>query len=497
MTITVAQIVETAFLRTRFLAGASGGSRGVVWAHTCELPDPWNWLGERELLLADGYNFPADARDQVEWLTKLADAQLAGLALAAGMHAPPLTREAIKAADSLGFPVLETEYEVPFVAIARAVAERNSRASVASLSKILGVYDRLHRSDRAPARLGLLEQLEIEAGAHLHVIDLTSGQSLLESRTQLSEALSLSVVQALQARQGPLPSYTRIPIGDSRLLVIPLPRSGAVLVAEPLKSSDAVELPLLQHVATIAELEIARQAQDSEASRQASADLFGRILEGSLGDEGAEARLEMLGFGPGERRIIATRSGTRTSGTHSRLFRDGVSHLLLSRWGVDLIFTDAPGAVLDRMNLQQASDSAGVSLPVTRAARVPDAVREARWALEAALSSGTVAVTYGDYSAPFLPRTPEEAQLVVDRVLGRVIAYDQAEGSDLLLTLKAFFDADCSWQITSQRLNVHKQTVVYRIRRIETLTGRTVRDLADQTDLYLALRAKALLALHD
>ena len=120
MSITVSQIVETAYLRTRFLAGAEGGGRSVVWAHTCELPDPWNWLGERELLLADGYNFPAGADEQVAWLQKLADARLAGLALAAGMFAPPLTDEAMKVADELAFPVLETEYDVPFVAVARA-----------------------------------------------------------------------------------------------------------------------------------------------------------------------------------------------------------------------------------------------------------------------------------------------------------------------------------------------------------------------------------------
>ncbi len=493
MSITIAQIVDTAFLRTRYLAGARGGSRSVVWAHTCELPDPWNWLGEGELLLADGYNFPAAAADQVNFLEKLASAQLSGLSLAAGMHAPPLTREASDAADSLAFPVLETEYEIPFVAIARAVAERNSRASVASLTKILSVYDRLHRSDRTPVRRGLLEQLEMEAGAHLHVIDVMTGQALLESRIRLPTSVSLAVVEALQQRLGPLPGYTRIVVGEERLLIIPLARSGAVLVAEPLKTSDSIELPLLQHIATIAELEITRQAQDAESSRVASAQLFTRMLDGGLGNEGAEARLEIAGFRPGDRRVVAIRSTGRTAAIHKRLFHDGVNHLLLNRAGLDLLLTDSPGAVLDRIEYDRGEESAGISLPVSTADRLPDAVREARWALEAAMSTKSSAVTYGDYSAPFLPRTPEEARLVVDRVLGPIITYDQTENAELLSTLEAFFAADRSWQITAQQLQVHKQTVVYRIRRIETLTGRTLRDVSDQTDLFLALRARKLL----
>ena len=89
MSLTVQQLVENPSLRTRFLAGQSGASKPVLWAHTCELPDPWNWLGTGDLLLADGYNFPADQKGQVRFLTGLAQANLSGLALAEGLHAAP------------------------------------------------------------------------------------------------------------------------------------------------------------------------------------------------------------------------------------------------------------------------------------------------------------------------------------------------------------------------------------------------------------------------
>lgn len=491
MSVTIAQIVDTAYLRTRYLAGVRGGTRRVVWAHTCELPDPWSWLGEDELLLADGYNFPGSASGQVEFIEQLATARLAGLALAAGMHAAPLTSEGARAADALAFPVLETEYEVPFVAIARAVAERNSKASVASLTKILSVYDRLHRTDPNPARQGLLEQLEMEAGAHLNVIDLASGQGLLPSRTPLPAPLAQTIIEEMRARQGPLPGYARVVVGAERVLVVPFAGAGAALVAEPLAASDTVDLVLLQHIATIAGLEITRRAQDSEASRAASAQLFTQMLDGSLTSEGAEARLELVGFRSRDRRVIAIRSSGRAHAIHARLYRDGIRHLLMTHGGQDLILSDAAEAVLDCVE----GEHAGISLPALNAARVPDAVREARWALEAATSSGAAALTYGDYSAPFLPRTPEEARLVVDRVLGPVIAYDQSENADLLATLEAFFEADRSWQITAQRLGVHKQTVVYRIRRIEDLTGRTLRRVGDQTELFLALEARKLLGI--
>jgi purine catabolism regulator len=47
---------------------------------------------------------------------------------------------------------------------------------------------------------------------------------------------------------------------------------------------------------------------------------------------------------------------------------------------------------------------------------------------------------------------------------------------------------------TAAALNVHRQTVVYRIQRIEQITGRTVAETATIAEFWLALRARDLLA---
>ena len=38
--LTVADLVATASLDSRFLAGEIGGERRVLWAHSCEMPNP-------------------------------------------------------------------------------------------------------------------------------------------------------------------------------------------------------------------------------------------------------------------------------------------------------------------------------------------------------------------------------------------------------------------------------------------------------------------------
>jgi PucR family transcriptional regulator, purine catabolism regulatory protein len=92
-------------------------------------------------------------------------------------------------------------------------------------------------------------------------------------------------------------------------------------------------------------------------------------------------------------------------------------------------------------------------------------------------------------------RDTDEAQVVVDRVLGSLIAYDARHSAEMIKTLDADLQCDRSWVQTAAALNVHRQTVVYRIQRIEQITGRTISETAAIAEFWLALRARDLLAL--
>jgi len=74
-----------------------------------------------------------------------------------------------------------------------------------------------------------------------------------------------------------------------------------------------------------------------------------------------------------------------------------------------------------------------------------------------------------------------------ERLLGRLLANDRENGVSLLDTLAAFLEHDGSWSRTAKALHVHVNTVHYRARRIEELTGRSLVRLADQADLRAAL----------
>lgn len=491
------QLVENPFLRTRFLAGTSGADNPVLWAHTCELPDPWNWLGTGDLLLTDGYNVPSGAAEQIEFLTNLARGHLSGIALAEGLHAPPLTPEAAALADTLAFPVLETAYEVPFVTVARTVADSNSAEASARLAKVLRVYDVLRRSQQPGLRSDdLLEELGKAAGALLCVVDSTSGRKLLPTQHSPGERLQAALVEATSSGDIPLPGFLRLSAEGRSALVLPVDAERQVaMLAEHMVGAE-VDLVVLQHVATIAALEVERRKAAAVRRRASGGRLFQQLIEASIDTETAAGRLAAAGLGERPWRVVSWSSGSGLTAEDLAmcLAAAGVPNLLLSR--ADAHLTLVTDGTLAADMCGYASDPGtriGVSQPVQAVGRVADAVREARWAMETARTSDLSVVEYGEQGPMFLPRTVSEGEAVVHAMLGPVITYDEANDSDLLRSLEIFFEVNKSWQEGANRLGIHKQTLVYRMRRVEELTHRRLSDLEDQTNLYLALRTLRML----
>jgi Purine catabolism regulatory protein-like family/PucR C-terminal helix-turn-helix domain/GGDEF-like domain len=77
-----------------------------------------------------------------------------------------------------------------------------------------------------------------------------------------------------------------------------------------------------------------------------------------------------------------------------------------------------------------------------------------------------------------------------DRLLGPLLAYDERHRAELLSTLREFLACSGSWNACAARMYVHVNTVRYRIRRIEELTGRDLSSLDDQVDFFLAMRIR-------
>jgi purine catabolism regulator len=131
----------------------------------------------------------------------------------------------------------------------------------------------------------------------------------------------------------------------------------------------------------------------------------------------------------------------------------------------------------------------GLSAAVNEVQRVQAAAREARWALQGAMTGGTRVSRYGHDEASLWMLPLERSEALVEQVLGPLRDYDQAHQSELVRTLAVLLRNNRSPTATAAELFIHRQTLVYRLRRIEQLTSRSLSSTEDMVELWLALRA--------
>ncbi len=140
--------------------------------------------------------------------------------------------------------------------------------------------------------------------------------------------------------------------------------------------------------------------------------------------------------------------------------------------------------------------SVGISAPAEGVAALSGALHEAGSARRLAALRGTTAVSVvtSDEVAShelLLATVPGSVlRSFRQRMLGPLISYDERHRAELLPTLREFLACSGSWNTCAGKMYVHVNTVRYRIRRIEELTGRDLSSLDDQVDFFLALRLR-------
>jgi hypothetical protein len=118
----------------------------------------------------------------------------------------------------------------------------------------------------------------------------------------------------------------------------------------------------------------------------------------------------------------------------------------------------------------------GIGNPSSAAADIARSYAEARRALAAGRrlgQSGTISAFADLGIHRLLMRVPDVSDLrsFVDEVLGGLAAEERSTGIDYLATLAVYFRENGSPGRAGRELHVHPNTVSYRIRRIEELTG--------------------------
>ena len=501
MSPTVRDVVEESSFDLRVLCPDSWLDRDVRWVTISELPDPSRFLQGGELVLTTGLRKRSGAA-QTEFVDSLARVGAAGLGFGTGLSHPSVPRAIIRSAEEHRLPLFEVPYATPFIAITQFIAERISEAHLTQLRALLSAHDLL-----ATALLGgrglaaLLEELSSMTAAAVSVIDFRG--SVLASVPESTRWPIPAVLETLRTASDPASGSgdDAVTTAGDDVVVLPIKVRDRVVGALCSRTTDPA-LDILAYAMRLVGLELARRQAVQTGRRQLSGQVVEDVVRATLSGSEAERRLGMVGVDPtGSHRVILG-----TVDVEQRLLRSlpwsiypagerdeaPVVTAVVGRYFA-AICTEHQSAHGTAAILQDYLQHLGGSVQLGIGG-LYSGVDGIRWSfLEArdALAKGTGVHEGEPLSIPrLLMANPDlPVQELGRATLGPLLGADRGGDSQLLETLRTYLELDGSVQATADRLYVHRNTVRYRLSRIEALTERSLSSTNDRVHLWLALLA--------
>lgn len=515
------------------LAGRQGLGRRVSRLNVMEVPDVEPWVKPGELLLTTGYPLRGVPEGLAPLVTRLAERDVAGIAVKAGRYLEEVPADMLAEADRVGVPVVGLPEDLGFDDVINQVltAVLNRQAAL------------LERADRMHA--ALLEIVLTGGGLDRicqEVLPLVDGAVLVttpdgrviasagdEERLQrFRERGMFDPTGRFRVEQHPVGVSADGTLGMARVVAGALDhgRVVALTTAERLTVED---LHLLERAATVAALAITKDQAVAAVESKYRTDFLRDVLSGRAGGpEQVVSHAHSLGWDM-ERPLVVAVAGVDPGTTPRGASREEVHSLqdrFAAAWSRTVALRDphAPvvgfsqevvvvlGAERDRdpeavmrtvRELVRAvsgdggggrrSFSTGVSRVVDTVADLPEAYSQALKAVTVGRQMhGPSALTHFDGLGVFrlLSLVPDTAELhaFVDEALGDLVRHDTPEHADLRQTLSVLLDTNLNVAQTARQLHFHYNTLRHRIVKLERMLGPFTTDPQLRLKLALALQ---------
>ncbi len=499
--LTVADLVRDLDLPVR--AGEKRLDAPVRWIHISELADPIPWLSGGEVLLTTGMQLDTPER-QREFVERLADHRLAGLGFGTGFQHDAVPDAVIDAASKRDFPVLEVPYELPFIAITEAAFTQLVNEQYAVLRRAIAAHERLERivlSERGIGALGAAIASMIEGSVVVFDRQLKVRGNHGFERRQLEE-----LAGQLRGRAEARAFMPTLPETGDGPLALPVTAEGSrvpqawLIAAKAAGQLSDFDRLMLHQAVTIIALELMRGRVAEETERRLAGDVLRSMASGELAGVELARRLEPFDLG-GQ---VATIVSEDANGALASALRDESTPALVAPTA-GLTCALVPGleeeelfALAGRLGGRVAPSRIGVGRAVD-SGHARRSFHEARCALEAAGlgdQDGNTVATYrdlGSFQLLLSLQDDESLRLFCDSILGPIESSEGRYGGELMRSLEAFIECNGQWERAAQQLYCHRHTLRYRMKRIETLTGRSLQNARDRIDFWLALRGRELI----
>jgi len=523
MTISVKQALNIGGLRQgRLLAGESHLNRMIHHVNILEAPWEPFWETKDHLFLTSFYALRNNTSLQIENIKALAENGCAALVFQKGVQ-DALHPLVIQQAEASGLPLIEVDEKTAYPEIITPLVQAIAREKTFLLQRSQEIHRRL---------TGLIlsgDGLTAVANALYELIDhpvaiINSWGDVLASKPfadinqlqidedALMQEMARSTLQGLTWHKASGRWLVPLLSGEHGQM------EGFVLVWDPQKGANQLDLTAIEQAATVASLELAKQRAVLETERRLKRDFLEDMLTGEhQSEEALLARGRSLGWDLLHKRSVMVVDLNEFEAYYLRHLDEGEAHFqrIKQRFlrGVShVVVGENPlSIVVERSDSIVVMPHFAVEIPLTQAQRATHALaekicasmpelmnelsisvaignfydevlnlrhsfREATAALEISLhlNDPQPIIWYESVALYVLLKrfsNQSEVNRWREQILGRLITYDQNNDTELVKTLETYFDANQVSQQAARDLFVHPKTLKYRLRRIEEILG--------------------------
>jgi purine catabolism regulator len=491
-------LAEGSFALTLLAGGPDCADRTVRGAHAVEVEQPARWLAREWVMLTTGVRLRGNARAQRELVPALEEAGVTALGFGVGLGFKNVPAALVGAARERDFPLFAVPYDTPFREIVTFV-ERSLTGSEEQVFRRLTALQRyLVDALRSPEpERAMVDRLAgfLDAGVLLLGSDgepeIVAGKPPVAA---LRSAIAAQPAGLIELETGgwhavATPIVTR-PGQGARWLVLASPRPGFVAtLAKPAAEATA---PLLAAMTRLGEV-----VRDQELAVKAA--LLDEALEPAQARDlqplAARAAAFGIDFATAARLVVVRPAGDVAQRDLLAAFeRAHVPHLVQQRDRSLAALVQAGDAPL-RAALAPLAESHGLAVGVGRAVgAITDAhhsLRDAELAVARAATDGRARIVryedfdLGTFVVSEIP--PERLGPKVDSIHAIL-----REHPPLHEAIRAYFACDLDVGAAAVSLHMHRNSLRYRLARLEQLLGRSLKQPATIAALYLALEAESV-----
>lgn len=506
MPVPVSWVLAQSDLALRLRGGAKGVARGIDLALTSELASPFRWLSGGELLLTTGIALPPTTAERVAYLSGLDDCNVAAVGFATGLTHIDVPADLVSAADEIDLPLFEVPLQTPFAAVIKRVMARLAELQYDAVLRASREQKKFTRIAISGGARSIVQQLARTLKSNALIVDASG--AVAECHPRALDAQLLSAVHSTLS-SGASSGSTNVAI-DAPVTWITHQRISVarksygdlvVLSRAPLSHIDQL---LLAHANSLLALDFAKPARLQQAQQQLNSRALGLVLGGEVDLDPAWTHLAQVADPHRQIRALVVDCDTAAALDVVRAALaaaiDRAGHELFLHVARCQLTAVLPGVAsthfLDRLATELGGSTRGqIRVGVSGAQpfdQLVDAVDNARLAASAA-ERGGIPVDFTTLAGRALlcfDASHEVLDAVADTMLTPIVEYDRIHSTNLLVSLRAFLEANGHWESAASAVGLHRHTLRKRIRTAQTLLGCDLDTARVRAELLLAILAR-------